>query len=265
MLKDWWQAIQRGRSTAFTAPTNEQVQRLNKLARKRLIDAGRVADDRVIVTTLGERVGAGDEIQTRLNDREQTTELGQWVRNRQRWIVEHVHDDGRLRVRGRNGRLTLERDYCREHVELAYFTTVHSAQGLTREVGGTIVEQLSGWRSVYVGLTRGRERNTAYVVLNTEDDARTVLERALRRDRADLGALRIQRQLADDARITTERRRRELTEEQARLRGQGERADRDRLAQVEAELEQLEPPRAPPPSRRNPRRRLAARGPRIGW
>ncbi len=77
---------------------------------------------------------------------------------------------------------------------------------------------------MYVGLTRGRERNTAYVVLNTEDDARTVLERALRRDRADLGALRIQRQLADDARITTERRRRELTEEQARLRGQGERA-----------------------------------------
>jgi len=265
VLEDWWQAMQRGRSTAFTAPTNEQVQRLNKLARRRLVDVGRVADDRVIVTTLGQRVGAGDEIQTRLNDREQSTDLGQWVRNRQRWIVEHVHDDGRLRVRGRNGGITLDADYCREHVELAYFTTVHSAQGLTREVGGTIVEQLSGWRSVYVGLTRGRERNTAYVVLNTEDDARAVLERALRRDRADLGALRIQRQLADDARIVMERRQRELTDEQVRLRAQGQSAAGDRLAQVETELEQLEPPRAPPPVRRKPRRSFAAKGPRIGW
>jgi exodeoxyribonuclease V alpha subunit len=216
----------------------------------------------VVATAAGERVGAGDEIQTRRNDRAQSTELGRWVRNRQRWRVQRVLGDGRLVVRGRGGELTLDREYSREHVELAYFTTVHSAQGLTREVGATLVDELAGWRSLYVGMTRGRARNTAYVVHGNEQDARIVLERALRRDRADLGALGVQRQLSDDARLTTQRRLRELEDEQARLQASSAEADRERLVKVRQELEQLQP-RAPkrgssPPGlgRRGPGRTL---------
>jgi hypothetical protein len=110
------------------------------------------------------------------------------VRNRQRWRVTQVHDDGRLEARGRGGLVTLDADYCRKHVELANVTTVHSAQGLTRDFAGTIIDDLSGWRSVYVGMSRGRSRNTAYVALAGDDTAATVMSRALRRDRADLGA-----------------------------------------------------------------------------
>ncbi len=242
LLDDWWEAWRAGRTATFTAPTNDQVRRLNARARKRLVAAAEVDDDRVLVTGAGERVGAGDEIQTRQNDRDQASELGQWVRNRQRWRVHQLLDDGRLVVRGSGGQATLDASYCRDHVELAYFTTVHSAQGVTRDVGGTLVDELSGWRSLYVGMTRGRRRNTAYVVTDESGDAREVLERVLRRDRADLGALRVQRRLADEARLRTDRRLRELRAEQARLAALGARAEQARLAEVNDELERLRPP-----------------------
>ena len=66
-----------------------------------------------------------------------------------------------------------------------------------------------------------------------------MLERALRRDRADLGALGVHRQLAQDARLTTQRRLQELHREQARLKALGEQADHARLAQIAQELAQL--------------------------
>ena len=107
-------------------------------------------------TSTCERVGAGDEIQTRHNDRRLVSDSGRWVRNRQRWRVEHVAPDGSLTVSGRAGLVTLPADYAREHVQLAYFQTVHSSQGVTREQAGTLIDELAGWRSVYVGMTRGR-------------------------------------------------------------------------------------------------------------
>lgn len=252
LLDDWWKAKQSGHTTAFTAPANDQVHRLNARARKRLIAAGHVNDERVVITDAGERLGEGDEIQTRLNDRAQQSDLGHWVRNRQRWQIERVCDDGGLIVRGRSGRLTLEPGYCREHVELAYFTTIHSAQGVTRDIAGTVVDQLAGWRSLYVGMTRGRASNTAYVVIDGDETQREVLTRALRRDRADLGALRVQRQLAAEAQTLTRHRALELRQEQARLRASGAHTDSRRLAQIEDELRQLDAqpqrrPGTPPP------------------
>jgi conjugative relaxase-like TrwC/TraI family protein len=239
ILGDWWTARTAGHSTAFTAPTNEQVRRLNQRARRRLIKDGLVADDDVLITDQGERLGAGDEIQTRQNDRSHATALGHWVRNRQRWQIEEVLQDGALRVRGRGGQLTLDPDYCHEHVELAYFTTVHSSQGLTRDIAGTIVDELSGWRSLYVGMTRGSARNTAYVVTNPDENATSVLERALRRDRADLGALRIQQKLTDEARLRTARQIAELRNQRRTLAAGG--ADHQRLAAIDRQLASLQP------------------------
>ncbi len=263
LVDDWWQTVSDGRRGAFTVSTNDQARRLNDRARRRLVGSGAVDDDHVFTTAAGERVGVGDEVQTRRNDRAQRTELGQWVRNRQRWRVQQVLEDGRVVVRGRGGEVTLDADYSREHVELAYFTTVHSAQGLTRDVSATLVDELAGWRSLYVGMTRGRARNTAYVVLGNEEEARPVLERALRRDRADLGALGVQRRLFDDARLMTQRRVRELQDEQARLRASSGQTDRERLEQVRQELEQLQPgaptASAPQPGRPSLGRRAPGR------
>jgi conjugative relaxase-like TrwC/TraI family protein len=239
LLDDWWRAREAGRTAAFTAPTNQQVKRLNQRARQRLIAAGSVQDRNALVTKGGERIGVGDEIQTRRNDRGQSTDLGDWVRNRQRWRVERVHDDGRLLVRSRGGQLTLDADYCREQVELAYFTTIHSAQGVTRDIAGTLVDERTGWRSLYVGMTRGRERNTAYVVVDGEDTTRDVLNRALRRDRADLGALRVQRKLAEDARLIASRRLCELEAEELRMEGSRTATDQRRLTKIRSEIDAL--------------------------
>lgn len=263
LLEDWWQASRTGRTSAFTAPTNEQVQRLNQRARRRLVSAGEVDDQEVLVTDSGQRIGAGDEIQTRHNDRGQTTALGEWIRNRQRWRVEQVPPDGRLVVRGRGGQVTLAAEYCREFVELSYFSTVHGTQGLTRDVAGTVVDDLAGWRSLYVGMTRGREANTAYVVCSDDDADQDVLERALRRDRADLGALRVQRRLDQDARVTMERRRHEVQAEIARLSASERPADQAKLTSIRQELEQLLGSGDDATSRRALQRVPSRRGPSI--
>jgi len=247
MLEDWWTARQTGGRPALTVASNEQRQTLNQLARARLVDAGMVDDGNALQTGGGERVGVGDEIQTRQNDRHLRTESGGWVRNRQRWQVEEIGRDGSVVVRGRGGRVTLPADYAREHVELAYFQTVHSSQGLTCRQGGTLVDELSGWRSLYVGMTRGREQNIAYVVVeDPEDLPRRALERALRRDRADLGALGIRRRLANEARAITERRVRQLEAERAQLLGPMQHPNTDRLTRIQEELAQLRPPAAQP-------------------
>jgi hypothetical protein len=73
-------------------------------------------------------------------------------------------------------------------------------QGVTERVAGTLVDGHAGFRSLYVGMTRGIEQNVAYVVCEEGESAREVLDRALRRDRADLGALRQARALEAIAR-----------------------------------------------------------------
>ncbi len=266
ILEDWWRARQAGGRPALTVSSNEQGRALNGLARARLIDAGMVDDTAAVETVAGERVGVGDEIQTRQNDRSLQTESGRWVRNRQRWRIEQVGQDGSVVVRGRGGLVTLPADYVRAHVELAYFQTVHSSQGLTRRQGGTLVDELSGWRSLYVGMTRGREQNTAYVVVEDPDDSsRRALERALRRDRADLGALGIRRRLADEARRLTERRIRELEAERVQLLAtRQENRELGRLREVQQELEQLRPRSAPAARPGLPPLQPRRRGPTIG-
>ena len=240
MLEDWWTARQNGHTPAFTLATNEQARALNALARGRLVGAGMVDATHGLLTAAGERVGRGDEVQTRRNDRRLRTDSGRWVRNRQRWRVETIGRDGSLTVSGRSGRVTLPAHYAREHVELAYFQTVHSSQGVTCESAGTLVDELAGWRSVYVGMTRGRTRNTAYVVLDGPDDTpRRALERALRRDRADLGALGIQHRLAHEAQLMTERRVRELEAERDRLQAMDDDRAPDVLTAIDAELARL--------------------------
>ena len=80
----------------------------------------------VLTTRAGEAIGVGDRVATRRNDRD----LG--VANRDTWTVTAVAADGSLVVTGRPGRPhPARRPTSREHVELAYATTVYGAQGET--------------------------------------------------------------------------------------------------------------------------------------
>ena len=163
------------------ADTREQVAALNAALRDQRLATGATSRTGAVTTAAGERISVGDQIATRCNDRD----LG--VANRERWTVTGTDDRGGLVVRGRSGGRTLPSDYVRRHVELAYATTVHGAQGETVGRAHLLVGDSTGAAAAYVGMTRGRDRNTAHLVAETVDQARAQWIDVFSRDRADLG------------------------------------------------------------------------------
>ena len=65
---------------------------------------------------------------------------------------------------------TLPAGYAREHVELAYATTVYGAQGETTSTGHLMLGEHTSAASAYVAMTRGRDDNIAHLV--ADDEAR---------------------------------------------------------------------------------------------
>ena len=81
-----------GERVAVVVATREQAAALNAAIRDRLVTEGRVDDRRVVVTGAGERIGVGDRIATRRNDRDLA------VANRDVWTVAGVDRNGGLLV-----------------------------------------------------------------------------------------------------------------------------------------------------------------------
>jgi len=160
------------------ADTREQVGRINAFAHRIRKATGEV-DERVL-TAAGERLGVGDTIATRRNDRDAD------VANRELWTVVSC-DRGSLTVRGEAGTRVLPPDYVRRDIELAYATTAYGAQGATVTESHVLAGEHSGAASAYVGMTRGRERNVAHLVAESVEDARKQWCDVFSRDRADLG------------------------------------------------------------------------------
>ncbi|MEZ5294791.1 MAG: hypothetical protein R2697_00525 [Ilumatobacteraceae bacterium] len=144
---------------------------------------------------------------TRRNDRRLATDLGEPVRNRETWTVVGIGDDGSLTVssNGGAGLVDLPAEYAREHVRLGYAATEHGIQGDTTTVSVELVSQATTRRGLYVGTSRGRERNIIAVITESHDleEARDILERVLTNERADLPAIAQRRQLAAEARPVT--------------------------------------------------------------
>ncbi len=150
-----------------------------------------------VTTRVGQRIGAGDRIATRRNDRD----LG--VANRDTWTVTAVGRDGGLVVtpvgaaRGDvtatgvtpapTGKRVLPADYVTGHVELAYAGTAHGIQGDTVTAGHVVIGEHTRAASAYVGMTRGHSVNTAHLIATDLPDAREQWIAVFARDRADLG------------------------------------------------------------------------------
>ncbi|MCW2846565.1 MAG: trwC [Marmoricola sp.] len=151
------------------AVTREQVAALNGAIRDRLVAAGAVDDRLGFVTGAGERLGVGDRVITRRNDR------GLAVANRDTWTLTGINHDGTLTIYNRDaqgGSRSLPAAYGREHVELGYATTVHGAQGETTDTGHLLLGEHTSAAAAYVAMTRGRENNVAHLVAEDLDDAR---------------------------------------------------------------------------------------------
>jgi ATP-dependent exoDNAse (exonuclease V) alpha subunit len=125
----------------------------------------------------GTQVWAGDRIATRRNDRALLATDGSSVRNRQTWTVTAVGADGSLTVSGpERGDAVLPADYVARHVELGWAVTGYGNQGVTVDVGICVVEPSTSRAGLYVGMTRGRQHNAAWVIDATgnEDPAETL-------------------------------------------------------------------------------------------
>ncbi|MEO6509503.1 MAG: MobF family relaxase [Nocardioides sp.] len=189
------------------ADTRDQVATLNAAIRDRRHDAGPPSSDTHLgeqagehsgdrvgepITRRGERIDLGDRVATRRNDRDLS------VANRDTWTVAGLGADGSLLVTGRAGQRELPAAYVREHVELAFTTTVHGAQGQTVDSAHLALGEATGAASAYVGMTRGRHRNVAHLVAESIDDARSQWVDVFNRDRADLGPRQAAERAADD-------------------------------------------------------------------
>ena len=186
----WTRENAQGRTVAITATSNAHVDAINHSVQARRLVGGDLDAQTRRPIAGDEHAHVGDVVVTRRNDRTLTSSHGEPVRNRDVWTVAAAHPDGTLTVtphRG-HGSVRLPADYVRQHVRLGYAATEHGNQGVTTDTAYHLVTEATTARGLYVGATRGRDRNQLLVVTTDDRDARQILERVLTSDRADIPA-----------------------------------------------------------------------------
>lgn len=173
-----WHA--RGKRVTLVSGTNAEADAINDAIQQRRVDQGEL-DASVVAWGIGQqRILVGDTVQTRRNDRLTGVE------NRAQWIVRGIRDEYLSLVSasdsGEVARVSTE--YAREHLQLAYASTVHGVQGDTADA--SVVGPDVDAAGLYVGLTRGRLSNVAIVVARTDAAARECLAESMQRGTPEL-------------------------------------------------------------------------------
>ncbi|MEV0792643.1 MobF family relaxase [Kribbella sp. NPDC050459] len=205
----WRSDVAVGRTSLLIAADNTTVARLNARARLDRVTSGEVEPDGIVLHD-GNQVGLGDHIVTRLNNRRLRIGRRGFVQNGNRWTVIHRWDDGSLTVENDDLQtVTLPSAYVRESVELAYATTAHRAQGATVDTAHLLVTDRLTRALMYVGMTRGRNSNRAYVATHTTtadmhepqfaQSMQDVLVAVLEQDGIERSAHEVMRKKLDDA------------------------------------------------------------------
>jgi conjugative relaxase-like TrwC/TraI family protein len=252
LLQDWWVAWQDAerdpaQEVIVLAARRGEVDRLNSACQELLAAQGRLGPERLQVEdrqlAVGDRVVCGHNA---------IGELG--VANGSRGTISALDPQARsltLRLDGKDGReVSLPRSYLdgrrqgerNRRVDLAYATTGHRAQGLTR---GRALVRLTGTEDVnwlYVQLSRARQDTCLYAVVGPEpqgggeldlpdrDQPDAYLQLAQALSRAGGQRLAIDTPSSPDLqRLSTA----ELRAERDRLRRQLDQAPRDRSRELE--------------------------------
>jgi conjugative relaxase-like TrwC/TraI family protein len=251
LLQDWWAAWQQAdhdpaQEVIVLAARRTEVDRLNTACQELLAARGRLGGERL----------QGEDRQFAMGDRivcghNAIAELG--VANGSRGTITALDSQERtltVRLDGTDGReITLPRSYLdgrgrgerNRRVDLAYATTGHRAQGLTR---GRALVRLTGSEDVnwlYVQLSRARQDTRLYAVVGPEphgadeldlpdrDQPDAYLQLAQALSRAGDQTLAIDTPTNPDLqRLTTT----ELRAERDRLRRQLDQAPRDRAREL---------------------------------
>ncbi|WP_420451167.1 MobF family relaxase [Ilumatobacter sp.] len=196
----WTRSRDGGETISITTTRNEHVRAINHHIQQRRIEAGEL-DQNTMVQIDDDCAMVGDIVATRRNDRRLRSTTGESIRNRERWTITDSTENGEITVTRLDGHgtITLPANYVRQHVQLAYATTDHGAQGDTADRSITLATTATTGRGLYVGMTRGRDENLALVVTGTPDiaEAISILEAAIAVDRADIPATTHRRLLAE--------------------------------------------------------------------
>ena len=182
-----------GQSLAITTTRNEHVDLMNDRIQSERWERGELDRSRRADTADGIGAWVGDLIATRRNDRRLITSGGQFVRNRDQWIVTAIDGHGDItavRTDG-GGVVVLPAEYVRDHVRLGYAATEPGNQSDTQDRSITLATGSTTGRGLYVGMTRGRQANHVLVVSGTNDlgAARDLLEQVITCDRAHVPAV----------------------------------------------------------------------------
>jgi hypothetical protein len=161
----------RGKEVLLLAGSNAEAADLARRVQAKLIQAGTVgaAGPTPVHTALadGNHAHPGDRIRARLNS--EIDAGGRRLTNRDTLQITAIRGPDVQVRRQRLDRSWTElfwvpRSYLAASAELAYAGNVHVAQGRTVDTAHLLVTDTLSKQSLYVGMSRGRETNTAHVV-----------------------------------------------------------------------------------------------------
>jgi conjugative relaxase-like TrwC/TraI family protein len=190
----------RGKDVLLLAGSNAEATELSRRVQARLIQLGTVGPPQATLAD-GNYAGTSDLVRARLNTR--IDAAGRTLTNRDTLkITGWRGPDAEVRRQRLDGTWTgpfrVPRSYLAHSAELAYGGNVHVAQGRTVDTAHLLVTVTLSRQALYVGMTRGRESNTAHVVTgNTappgtkpyqQATPESVLADVLQRDGDDLSA-----------------------------------------------------------------------------
>jgi hypothetical protein len=156
----------RGKDVLLLAGSNAEAADLSRRVQAKLAQLGSIGPPQATLSD-GNHAGVGDLVRARLN-----TEIdagGRQLTNRDTLTVTAFRGpDAEVRRQRPDGTWTgtfrVPRSYLARNAELGYAGNVHVAQGRTVDTAHLLVTDSLSRQALYVGMTRGRESNTAHVV-----------------------------------------------------------------------------------------------------
>ncbi len=201
----------RGKTVLLLAGSNAEAAELSRRVQARLTQMGTVGHPQAALSD-GNQAGVGDLVRARLN-----TEIdagGRKLTNRDTLKITALRrPDAEVRRQRQDGTWTgpfrVPRSYLARSAELGYGGNVHVAQGRTVDTAHLLVTESLSRQALYVGMTRGRESNTAHVVTGKtappghepyqQAAPEAVLASVMRREAGDLAAIEQIRQAQEQS------------------------------------------------------------------
>jgi conjugative relaxase-like TrwC/TraI family protein len=156
----------RGKNVLLLAGSNTEAADLSRRIQAKLIQLGTVQRPQTALAD-GNQAGTGDLIRARLNTT--INAGGRELTNRDTLQITGWHGPhAQVRRRELDGTWTspflVPRAYLADSAELDYAGNTHVGQGRTVDTAHLLVTGTLSRRSFYVGMSRGRESNTAHIV-----------------------------------------------------------------------------------------------------